>query len=312
MPPRSPLPQRHGLDAAWIRTPGVDVDGPQWETMRDFLSARLPAHAPVARMLEAGEFVDQAGRPWDGDEPYRPHTFVWFHRPLAPETAVPFPLDVLEVNDRFVVVDKPHFMATTPRGSHVQETALVKARLALDLPELAPAHRLDRLTAGVLVLSTRREYRGAYQGVFQSGLALKTYEAIAPYDAALEFPRRLTGRIEKRRGVMQSELVPGEPNAETLVELLETRGGHARYRLTPATGKTHQLRLQMADLGVPIVGDTLYPHVQEVEAGDFTRPLQLIARRLRFTDPIDGSRCDYSSKRRLVWPPEQPQVPQNV
>lgn len=304
MPPRSPLPQRHGLDAAWIRTPGTAADAPApWATMRDFLVARLPARAMVDEMLEAGEFVDPAGRPWGGDEAYRPHTFVWFHRPLAPETPAPFPLDILDVNERFVVVDKPHFMATTPRGAHVSETALVKARLALDLPDLAPAHRLDRLTAGVLVFSARREYRGAYQGVFQSGSAHKTYEAIAPYDPSLGFPRRLIGRIEKRRGVIQAQIVPGEPNAETLVEVVEVRGQHARYRLTPVTGKTHQLRLQMSALGLPIVGDSLYPSVVEVAPDDFTRPLQLVARRLRFADPIDGTPRDYSSARPLVWPP---------
>ncbi len=273
--------------------------------MRDFLAARLPARAMVDQMLEAGEFVDPAGRPWGGDEAYRPHTFVWFHRPLAPETPAPFPLEILEVNDRFVVVDKPHFMATTPRGAHVQETALVKARLALDLPELAPAHRLDRLTAGVLVFSARREYRGAYQGVFQSARAHKTYEALAPYEPSLDFPRRLTGRIEKRRGVLQAELVPGEPNAETLVEVVEVRGRYARYRLTPTTGKTHQLRVQMSALGMPIVGDSLYPSVVEVAPDDFTRPLQLVARRLAFTDPIDGRPLDFSSARPLAWPDAQ-------
>ncbi len=263
---------------------------------------RLPARAMVADMLEAGEFVDQVGRSLTGDEPYRPHAFVWFHRALAPETPVPFPINVLEVNERFVAVDKPHFMATTPRGAHVTETALVKLRLSFDLPELAPAHRLDRLTAGVLVLTTLREYRGAYAGVFQSGNAHKTYEALAPFDPALEFPRTVTGRIEKRRGSLQAELVQGDPNAETLIEIVEVRGAHARYRLTPATGKTHQLRVHMASLGLPLLGDSLYPIVIEVDPGDFTDPLQLIAKRLWFTDPIDQTPRDYTSRLELEWP----------
>ncbi|PKQ18376.1 MAG: pseudouridylate synthase, partial [Actinobacteria bacterium HGW-Actinobacteria-8] len=190
MPPRSPLPQRHGLDAAWVRTPGCDqADTSRWATMREFLMDRLPSRAPVADMLDAGEFVDPSGRPLTGDEDYLAHAFVWFHRALAPETPVPFPINVLEVNERFVVVDKPHFVATTPRGAHVTESALVKLRLSLNLPDLAPAHRLDRLTAGVLVFTARRDVRGAYAGVFQSGSAHKTYEALAPFDPALKFPR---------------------------------------------------------------------------------------------------------------------------
>ena len=94
-------------------------------------------------------------------------------------------------------------------------------------------------------------------------------------------------------------MVAGEPNAETLIELVEVRGDYARYRLTPSTGKTHQLRVQMAALGLPIVGDSLYPAVLDVADDDFTTPLQLVARRLRFSDPVDGTVRDYSSRFRL-------------
>ncbi|MCC6495689.1 MAG: pseudouridylate synthase [Propionibacteriaceae bacterium] len=305
MPPRSPLPQRQGLDAAWLRTPDNDpAVHPRWATMREFLLDRLPAEAPVAEMLGTGEFVDQAGRPWTGAEPYRPNAFVWFHRQLVPEPVVPFPIEVLDADERVVVVDKPHFLATTPRGTHVRETVLVRLRDTLGLPDLAAAHRLDRLTAGVLVLTTHRRYRAAYAGVFQTGRALKSYEAIAPYDPTLAFPRRVTSRIEKRRGNLRAEEVAGEPNAETLIELVEVRGDHARYRLTPATGKTHQLRVHLARLGLPILGDPLYPRVLDVEADDFASPLQLIARRLSFADPIDQAPRDYTSRFALRWPGE--------
>ncbi|HEX5336606.1 MAG TPA: pseudouridine synthase [Propionicimonas sp.] len=270
--------------------------------MRDFLLERLPDAAPVEEMLQAGEFVDKAGHPWVGDEPYRPHTFVWFHRELAPEPAVPFDIEVLAADERVVVVDKPHFLATTPRGTHVTESVLVRLRESLGLPELAAAHRLDRLTAGVLVLTRERRYRAAYAGVFQTGDVHKTYEALAPFDPTLEFPRRIANRIEKRRGSLQAEVVDGEPNAETLVELLETRGDYGRYRLTPTTGKTHQLRLQLATLGLPIVGDPLYPAILDVAADDFSTPLQLVARRLVFTDPLDQAPREYTSRFPLEWP----------
>ena len=305
MPPRSPLPQRRGLDAAWVRTPDNEPDvHPPWATMRDFLLARLPGFAPVEEMLDAGEFVDQSGRPWTGEEPYRPHTDVWFHRRLAPEPVVPFPVAVLYADERIVVVDKPHFLATTPRGSHVRESVLVRMRDSLGLPELAPAHRLDRLTAGVLVLTADRAHRAAYAGLFSTGAVRKTYEALAPHDPAREFPQRVANRIEKRRGNLQAEVVAGVPNAETLVELVEVRGRHARYRLTPTTGKTHQLRVHLAGLGLPILGDPLYPTVLDAAADDFTEPLRLVARRLEFTDPIDRTPRAYTSRFALDWPPE--------
>jgi tRNA pseudouridine32 synthase/23S rRNA pseudouridine746 synthase len=270
--------------------------------MHEFLVDRLPAGVPVGERLRNGEFVDQAGHPWTGEEPYRPNTFVWFHRPVRPEPTVPFPIEVLHADDRIVVVDKPHFLATTPNGTHVRETALVRLRDSLGLPELTPVHRLDRLTAGVLVLTTRREHRGVYADLFQTRSVEKSYEALAPFDSKLELPCRVANRIEKRRGSLQADVVAGEPNAETMVELVETRGELARYLLTPLTGKTHQLRVHMAGLGLPILGDPLYPTVEDVDPDDFTTPLQLVARRLRFTDPIDQTPREYTSRFALEWP----------
>ncbi len=303
MPPRSPLPRRHGLDASWVRTPD-NVPGrlAPWATMGEFLEHRLGAHLAVADLLAAGAFVDQAGRPWRGSEPYRGNTFVWFHRPLREEAAVPFPLVVLHSDERIVVVDKPPFLATTPRGTHVRESVVSRLRLSLGLDELVPAHRLDRLTAGVLVLTTERRWRGAYAGVFAGGAASKTYEAIAGFDEGLRLPRVERVRMVKERGRLQAEIVPGEPNAETLVELVESRGSHALYRLTPRTGKTHQLRLQLAALGIPIVGDPLYPEVLDVGVDDFSSPLGLVARRLEFTDPVDGTHRRFTSAHVLTWP----------
>lgn len=303
MPPRSPLPQRHGLDAAWVRTPDHDPAAPApWATMGEFLADRLAAAAPVAAMLAGGAFVDGSGRAWAGSEPYRPHTFVWFHRALPPEPVVPFPVEVLHADDRIVVVDKPPFLATTPRGTHVRESVLARLRASLGLPDLAPAHRLDRLTAGVLVLTTQRRHRAAYAGLFQGRAVSKTYEALAAIVPGLTFPRRVVGRIVKRRDSLQAESVPGEPNAETLIDLAEARGPWGRYRLVPLTGKTHQLRLHLSELGLPILNDPLYPRVLDVAADDFGSPLQLVARRLGFTDPVDGTDRHYTSRHPLRWP----------
>lgn len=303
MTPRSPLPQREGLDAAWVRIPNAaDVAAAGWLTMRDFLMARLPARAMVAQRLAGGEFVDDAGTALTGDEPVKPNGFVWFHRPVEQEEPAAQLPRVIYRDENIVVADKPHFMATTPRGSHVTQTALILLRVSLGLPELAPAHRLDRLTAGVLVFTARREVRGAYATLFQEGVAFKSYEALAPLDPALAFPMRLHGRIVKRPGNLQAELVAGETNAVTDVDLVEARGDTARYRLTPHTGKTHQLRLQMASIGLPLLGDPLYPTVVADAPDDPSRPLQLIARSLRFEDPISGVEREFVSDRALAWP----------
>jgi tRNA pseudouridine32 synthase/23S rRNA pseudouridine746 synthase len=256
------------------------------------LTARFgpPARAKVL----AGEVVDADGALVDDATLLATGSVVYLYRELPDEVPVPFDIPVLYQDADIVVVDKPHFLATMPRGRHVAQTALVRLRRELGLAELSPAHRLDRLTAGVLLFTTRREVRGAYQTLFAEGLVSKTYLARAAVDSALVLPRVMRSRIVKRRGRLQAVCEPGVPNADTLVELLSPDG---LYRLTPRTGRTHQLRVHMASLGIPITGDPLYPNVIDVAADDFSTPLRLLAQRFEFDDPLTGLHREFVSPR---------------
>jgi tRNA pseudouridine32 synthase/23S rRNA pseudouridine746 synthase len=252
--------------------------------------------------VAAGEVVDAGGAVVDEATVLPAGASVYLYRDLPDEVPVPFEIAVLHRDADIVVVDKPHFLATMPRGRHVAQTALVRLRRELELPELSPAHRLDRLTAGVLLFTTRRELRGAYQTLFARGEVHKTYLAQAAVDPVCELPLVVRSRIIKRRGHLQAVCEPGAPNAETLIELAEPDG---LYRLTPRTGRTHQLRVHMASLGLPIIGDPLYPKIIDVAADDFSTPLQLLAQRIEFDDPITGSRREFVSRRALAarpWP----------
>ncbi|MFI6487329.1 RluA family pseudouridine synthase [Streptomyces sp. NPDC050564] len=296
--PPSPLPQRDGVDPVRIKLP----QGGGWATVREHLVERLAAGAGVIdRMIGERLIIGEDGRPLSADAAYVPGMFVWFHRELPDEERVPFALDVVYRDEHIVVADKPHFLATTPRGSHVAQTALARLRRELDLPTLGAAHRLDRLTAGLVLFTVRPEERGAYQSLFRDKLVGKEYEAVAAYDAELDLPRTVRSRIVKERGVLAAREVAGEPNAVSRVELRDHRDGVGRYRLTPSTGQTHQLRVHMNTLGVPILGDPLYPVVTgPVPAGDFRRPLQLLARVLEFTDPVTGHAHRFVSERELA------------
>lgn len=238
----------------------------------------------AAAKVFAGEVVDADGAVVTAGTVLPPGAFVYLYRDLPDEVEVPFTMPVLHRDDDIVVVDKPHFLATMPRGGHVAQTALVRLRRELDLPELSPAHRLDRLTAGVLLFTARREIRGAYQTLFARGEVRKVYLARAAVDPALSFPMTLRSRIIKERSRLQAYEEEGEPNAETMIEHL----GEGLYRLTPRTGRTHQLRVHMASIGVPIDGDPLYPEVKDVSPEDFSTPLQLVSHILEFTDPRSG------------------------
>ncbi|MFK0254638.1 pseudouridine synthase [Streptomyces sp. NPDC090445] len=288
--PPAPLPQVDGIDPVRLRLPTVR-DG-RWPDLGSYLTERYAGTRgaeSMARLLRDGRILGPGGRVLRADDPYEPGAYLWFHRDMDPEPDVPFPIRVVYRDAHLLVVDKPHFLATTPRGSHIVQTALARLRSELDLPELSPAHRLDRLTAGLVMFSIRPEDRGAYQGLFQERRVGKEYEALAVHDPAVELPRTVRSRIEKVRGIIGASEVPGgEPNAETSLELLDTAGGLGRYRLVPHTGRTHQLRVHMNGLGLPILGDPVYPEVTDPAPDDFRRPLQLLARTLAFTDPVTG------------------------
>lgn len=273
-----------------------DVLGParlrlQGGNVADEFGRRFGA-AARAKVL-AGEVFDSRGAVLGADSDLPAGASVFHYRDLPDEAEVPFAVPVLYRDDDIVVVDKPHFLATMPRGSHIAQTALVRLRRDLGLPELSPAHRLDRLTAGVLLFTVHRAVRGAYQMMFARREVEKTYLARSSVQPDLIARQLVSNRIVKQRGVLQAWVEPGEPNAETLVEPL----GGGRYRLTPRTGRTHQLRLHMATLGVPIDNDPLYPDILEVDPADFSAPLQLVAHKLEFTDPITGADRSFVSSR---------------
>ncbi|MBA2695481.1 MAG: pseudouridine synthase [Actinobacteria bacterium] len=297
-----PLPDRDGLGAARVRMPRV---GP-WSTVVEFLIERTGDAEGVEQRLRDGEIRLGDGTVVTGSIAYRPGGVVYLYRDLPDEVSVPFGIEVLHHDEHLLVVDKPPFLATMPRGSHVAQTALVRLRRDLKLPELAPAHRLDRLTAGVLVLTARREVRRPYQELFARGEVTKMYVALAPAREDLALAVDVRDRLVKPRGSLQTVREPGEPNAHTHVELVERcgepigrQGKQGLYRLTPTTGRTHQLRVHLAGLGIPIEGDPLYPVVRDVALDDFTTPLQLLAQHLAFVDPFTDEQRTFTSRRRL-------------
>src|SRR5690606_30369523 len=149
--------------------------------------------------------------------------------------ALPFDLPVLFRDATLVAVDKPHFLASIPGGRHLRETALIRLRQSLDLPQLSPLHRLDRDTAGVLLFCAQPEYRGAYQALFQSRDVFKEYEAIAGLRVDLKLPLVYRSCLQARSGHFTMHEVADKPNSETHIELMETMGERGRYRLRPIT-----------------------------------------------------------------------------
>ena len=296
-----PLPVRDGVSPSYLWLTETRAGG-----MLRFLAERYPDVTPEswAARLARGEIVDAKGEPLRADSPVRQGMRIWYYRELEhPETPVPFEEQVIHLDEHLLVADKPHFLPTIPTGRFLKETLLVRLKRRYGLPHLVPIHRLDRETAGVVIFSHNPATRGAYQSMFQKRVVTKTYEALAGVIEGRDFP--ITYRSRMLDGAEQffvSEEVEGEPNSETLIELIERRGDVARYRLHPHTGRKHQLRLHMAALGAPILNDAFYPVALPCKGDDFSAPLQLLARTIGFPDPLSGEERSFASARTLDWP----------
>lgn len=295
----APLPIRNGVAPSRVHLPPGC-----WPSLLDFLLERFP-HVPpdiLRARLASGDIVDEAGVAQTLDSPYQPLCWLWYYREVPVEAPVPFDLPVLFRDSRLVVVDKPHFLASIPGGRYLQETALIRLRGMLDLPLLSPIHRLDRDTAGVLLFCADAESRGAYQALFQTRDVQKEYEAVACLREDLALPLVHRSRLQARDGHFTMEEVEGEPNSETAIELMRPLAdGSGLYRLSPHTGRKHQLRVHMSALGMPIRNDGFYPELKAyAEADDFSRPLQLLARGIEFVDPFTGRIRRFESQRELA------------
>lgn len=319
---QAPLPVRDGLNPSRVRVPeefdGVEAYDFVWhliETQRH--RAPFDDAKATQQRFSANEVVEVSGMQatyLQATDRLEAGRDVWFYRTPMPEPEVPYVPEIIFEDDNLLVVDKPPFMSTMPRGKHITQTVTVYMRRATGNGELSPAHRLDRLTSGVLVMTKHRKVRGAYQELFARKEAQKTYTAIAEFSDQLLAGTVWRDRMVKNLGNMQAEIIDGEPNAETLLvrvdkldpaeqARLEALHGEQPplgvYWLQPHTGKTHQLRLHMNAAGVPILGDPIYPTVLPEAFEDFTRPLHLCAKVLEFVDPLTNEERSFTATRRF-------------
>lgn len=305
-PPKNPLiPPRNGVSPSCVALPRMKHS--PWPTLLDHLAERLPAASRVqwATRMAQGAVLGEDGLPLAADTPYVHGARVYYWRETPQETPVPFEANIVFEDEWLVVADKPHFLPVTPGGRYVRETLLVRLKAQLDCPELSPLHRIDRETAGLVVLCKRPADRHAYQLLFRQRRVHKRYLAVAPAPGGTEFPLVRHSRIEENPAqFFRMHEVDGEPNSETHICLLAQQGGYGLYQLEPVTGKRHQLRVHMNALGLPILGDQFYPTVRRGpdEPEDFADPLRLLAQAIAFEDPINGQSRRFESQRTLTWP----------
>ncbi|MDR0281464.1 MAG: pseudouridine synthase [Paucimonas sp.] len=273
-----------------------------WATVLDCLCEHFQAIGRDAWLdrFARGRVLDAQGQPLALDHPYRQGLRIHYFREVPNEKPIPVLESILHVDEHLVVADKPHFLPVTPTGEYVEQTLLRRLIRRLDNPHLVPLHRIDRHTAGLVLFSANPQSRSAYQQLFPTRRIDKHYQAIAPALPGLQFPLVHKSRMANGEPFFRMREVAGESNSETVADVLERNGELWRYGLSPVTGKTHQLRVHMAALGAPICNDPFYPEVVQGE-DDFAKPLKLLAKSLRFSDPLSGEERYFESRLELDW-----------
>ncbi len=258
----------------------------------EFFIANFPhieANEWQARFTE-GLVMTSDGVVVAANDPYLANVHLLYFRRLNREPEIPFEETILFQDEHILVADKPHFLPVTPSGLYLHQTLLNRLKKKTGIQTLSPIHRIDRDTAGLVVFSVNRKERAKYQNLFRDRAVKKIYEAIAPYSENLHqrLPMTYRSRIEESEHFLQMQEVNGEPNTDTYIELIEQINSWARYRLSPGSGKKHQLRCHLNALNIPIKNDQIYPVLtpyQEYDL-DVSKPLQLLAKEIYFNDPI--------------------------
>ena len=273
-----------------------------WDTVLQFLCSQFPyISEPVWRQrMTDGKVYWFNGDAVTAATPFSPSKRLCYYREVAAEPVIPLAHHIVFQNEHIIVADKPHFLPVTPGGDYVNECLLARLQRDTGITDMVPVHRLDRDTAGLVLFSVNPASRPEYYQLFSQEAIQKQYQAVAKLTVSaaqqtLPLHWHIENRIEKSTPRFINAIVPGEVNAISDIKLVAKAGGLGLFDLSPRTGKTHQLRLHMLSLGMPIMHDNYYPVLQPKSLPKFDRPLQLLASVLSFVDPVTGDAMTFSS-----------------
>jgi 23S rRNA pseudouridine1911/1915/1917 synthase len=257
----------------------------------------IASRGVAERVLEGGVLVDGQARAKShrlrGGEEVEFEAPDTAAAPLAPEQ---MDLRIAYEDEHLVVVDKPAGLVVHPAPGHATGT-LVHGLLAHDVAggdEDRPGivHRLDRDTSGLMVVARSEEAHARLQSLVRKRELERHYLALV-----VGRPRSRSGRIEApigrdRREPMRHSLDTDTPReAVTHFELVELYPRHALLDVKLETGRTHQIRVHLSAIDLPVAGDPLYGRPREL---GLERQF-LHAARLAFAHPFTGERLDVES-----------------
>jgi 23S rRNA pseudouridine1911/1915/1917 synthase len=211
------------------------------------------------------EIIGQQVRLSDGRQP-RPalpvHTgeVIVIERPAPVEPPVPRDFQVLAQDDSFIAIDKPAGLPIHTTAKYYRNTLTALLRERYPNQPLQVCHRLDRETSGVMLLARGRDAASFLKQAFARRAVEKTYLALchgipAPDKGQIDQPLKLL--TESKSRLLMAVAPDGLP-ASTGYRVIEKFAHHALVALSPRTGRQHQIRVHLACIGHPIVGDKIY------------------------------------------------------
>jgi tRNA pseudouridine32 synthase / 23S rRNA pseudouridine746 synthase len=240
----------------------------------------------------------------DGSPVYIDTTFqknrrLKYYREVVNEPKIPFEERVLFENEHFLIADKPHFLPIHPAGKYVNETLISRLRAKHNYSDLVAAHRLDRLTAGLVLCIKKKSSRAAYQNLFMERNISKSYLAVGDIPADSQTQWHVINKMAPIKENFRMQIIKGEANTESFIELIDSKDNLGLFKLKPVTGKKHQLRVHLCSIGSKIQNDNLYPLPSQTSEDCYDAPMQLLAQELSFIDPFTQKRMFFTSQLKL-------------
>ena len=260
-------------------------------TVLEYLIIKFPfIEAQIwQQRIDDGKVHCHDGSPITAQTLFQPQQRIYYYREVESELSIPFKETILFQDQHILVAYKPHFLAVIPGGVYVNECLQNRLRRSTGIEDLQALHRLDRVTAGLVIFSVNPDTRHRYHHLFETQQIHKTYQAIAKirdHENILGQEWEIKNRIVRSEPRFRMHVIEGEANSHSKIRCLQQTTQKALFELTPVTGKTHQLRVHMQTLDWPILNDKYYPRLLPLSADNYSAPLQLLAKELRFIDPV--------------------------